>query len=100
MKVCIEIELETDDGTFTVSQCDPSEDAPEQAPGGMPGTEAGGETENDGQKFGNIKDALLAAAKLLTFDTRSTQAESMQTGYDRVAKPMRSMGGGMQGKMA
>ena len=102
MKICVEIEMETDDGTFTVSQCDPSEDAPSQGgamPGGVPGAEQGGETENDGQTYNNIKDALMAAAKLLTADTRSNQAGSMQAGYDRVAKPMSPMGGGMQGGM-
>lgn len=84
-KVCVEIELETDDGSFTVSKCDPSEDAPEQ--GAMPGAEAPGEAENDGQKFSSMKDALMAAAKLLTEDVGAEN--EAQAGFDSVQQPQK-----------
>ena len=73
-KICVEIELETDGGTFTVSKCGPEE---HQMPGGemMQGGEMGGQEgagggpeqeEAGGQTFTSLKDALMAAADILT----------------------------------
>ena len=75
-KKCVEIELDTETGEFTVAECPPKEEA-------MPGEESG---EPAGQSFQSPEEALKAAMQILTEDG-STPEEQAQAGYDKGAKP-------------
>lgn len=79
MGKCVEIDL-ADDGTYSVSECPPKEEA-------MPGEEGG----EGGQTFDNAEDAMAAAMELLSSD-RVPDEMGAQTGYDKGAKPMMNAG--------
>ena len=68
---CIEIEMASD-GSFKVYECEPKGEAP-------------GEAESAGESYQSMDEALQAAAKLLTNDTR-TEADQQMAGYSKGAK--------------
>ena len=71
MAACVEI-AKNDDGTFTVTDCSKEEGAEggQMSPGDMmqdvQGGGMGGEMEAQGQQVQTLKDALMAAADILT----------------------------------
>lgn len=93
MKTCIEIEKK-DDGTFTVSECEPKEEAAEQPVPGLPPEQE----EAGGQSFQNI-DQVLQAAKQMLMQTPEGQAneQEAQAGFDSVQAPQKP--GMMRGAM-
>lgn len=70
MKRCVEIELDDETGTFTVSECAPKEEM-------MAGEEG---VEPTGQTFESAEEAMSAAMELLTADGRSPEDAEM-AGY-------------------
>lgn len=82
MKKCVEIEM-SDDGTFVVTDCS-KEDGGEskgmhQMPGGemMPNDmmQMGGEMEPQGQSVPTLKEALMAAAEILSSGESNNMAD-------------------------
>lgn len=86
-RICVEIELNTDDGSFTVSKCEPKEEMAEQSGMNMGDGMVAGEADSGRQKYSSMKDALMAAAKLLTEDV-GAESEA-QAGFDSVQNPQK-----------
>lgn len=82
MAKCVEVTL-LDDGSLTVVECEPETPAME-----------GQEGEGAGQSFDNIKDALMAAAEMLT----SEQTQDPAQAQDMAEQDMASGFGAVRGK--
>lgn len=89
-KICIEIELDTDTGSYAVGKCEPKE----EAAGGEGASDMAGE-----QQFDNVDDALAAAKDLLSggASSENTDVRNQVAGevWPQAKKPAMPMPQGM-----